>query len=202
MATALEHRRHCQEFTTEIAGLCTQPAVRTALRRGRGRPVEDCLDLTPHLTRLTRGHGARRAHYTVASLIALTTPTVPEIADPDPLGQDAAPAARPDAGEDPYQAPVWRRRPDLGTTLATAVHHGHFNPGSTEDHLRVLVRLGDDQLHRRLPAVAERLAPAGLRPDWAVLLDDLTVRTYAPGQVGTRWLDNFYRHLDTAKDHA
>ncbi|CAN3985927.1 type I-E CRISPR-associated protein Cse2/CasB [Kitasatospora purpeofusca] len=196
MATAPEHRRHCQDFVTGIAALCARPAVRTALKRGRGRPVEDCLDLTPHLSRLTRGHGARRAHYTVAALIALTTPSVPVATDL--LDENTTPTA--DAGDDPYQAPVWRRRPDLGTTLATAVRDHGFNPGRTEDDLKVLVRLGEDQLHRRLPTLCERLASAGLRPDWAVLLDDLAVRAHASGRVGTRWLDNFYLCLDTVKD--
>ncbi|MFD5081677.1 type I-E CRISPR-associated protein Cse2/CasB [Kitasatospora sp. NPDC058406] len=200
MATAPEHRRHCQDFVTDIAALCTRPAVRTALKRGRGRPVEDCLDLTPHLSRLTRSHGARRAHYTVAALIALTTPSVPETADP--FDENTTPTARPDTVDDPYRTPAWRRRPDLGTTLATAVRDHGFNPGRTEDDLKVLVRLAEDQLHRRLPALAERLASAGLRPDWAVLLDDLALRAHTAGQVGTRWLDNFYLHLDTVKDPA
>ncbi|SDS49903.1 CRISPR-associated protein Cse2 (CRISPR_cse2) [Streptomyces sp. TLI_053] len=196
MATAPEHRRHCQDFVTDIAALCTRPGIRAVLKRGRGRPVEDCLDLTPHLSRLTRGHGARRAHYTVAALIALTTPTVP--AATDPFDENTTPAA--DTGEDPYRTPAWRRRPDLGTTLATAARDHGFNPGRTEDDLKVLVRLGEDQTHRRLPALAERLAAAGLRPDWAVLLDDLAVRAHTAGQVGTRWLDNFYLRLDTVKD--
>ncbi|MFJ4188954.1 type I-E CRISPR-associated protein Cse2/CasB [Kitasatospora sp. NPDC089509] len=200
MAAAPEHRRHCQEFVTQITDLCTRPAVRTVLKKGRGRPVEDCLGLTPHLSRLTRGHGARRAHYTVASLIALTTPTVPGTADP--FDEETTSARPPDAGEESYQTAVWRRRADLGTTLATAIHHGSLNPGPTEDRLKILVRLGDDQLHRRLPTLVEHLAAAGTRPDWAVLLDDLALRAYAPGQVGTRWLDNFYQRLDTVKDPA
>ncbi|MCC3772754.1 type I-E CRISPR-associated protein Cse2/CasB [Streptomyces sp. UNOC14_S4] len=235
MPTTTERRHHYQTFTAQVHQLCTDPGVRRTLRDGRGRPVKDCLDLHRYLTRRTAGHGARRAHYTVAALIALadppdprpagehhqaeeqnqeehhqhahhcadTAPHHPEPAPPHPESHapdrldDRTPPARPSTGpaeENPYQGAAWHQRPNLGTTLATAVQAADYNPARTEEMLRVLVHLGDDQLHRRLPSLVKRLLDNGLTPDWTVLLDDLAQRPYDRNPVGTRWLDAFYLH--------
>ncbi|GAA0439779.1 type I-E CRISPR-associated protein Cse2/CasB [Streptomyces luteireticuli] len=220
MPTLSERRRHYEAFTAHATLLCTDPGVRRALRDGRGRPVEDCLGLHRHLTRHTAGHGARRAHYTVASLIALADPPTPRPpTEPHPTPEHPAPAApgaltttpAPTPGDpppppsaadtgtnnpDPYRSSIWRCHPNLGTTLATAVRRAGYNESRTEETLHLLVRLGDDQLHRRLPSLTKRLLDDGLTPRWPVLLDDLAQRTYDRNPVGTRWLDAFYLTLD------
>lgn len=208
IVTAAGRRRHYEQFSADIAALCRTPAVRVAVRAGRGRSVKDCLDAPGVLRRLAHGHGAARAHYTVAALIALADPlahlrtpasqsavTGPA---PDPAAvADADPA--PEPALDAYQSGVWRRRPNLGATLALAVRRGGWSETRTEDLLRVLVRVGEDQLHRRLPALAERLVRDGFTPDWPVLLDDLARRPFDRNEVATAWQDSFYLALPPAR---
>ncbi|MGI5473352.1 type I-E CRISPR-associated protein Cse2/CasB [Streptomyces sp. CA-132043] len=174
MATRDEHRQHYDAFVTQIQELCQTPAIRHTLATGRGRPIAQCLDLHKYLSRRTSGHGARRAHYTVAALIALDRASLPE-----PHEGDEAP-------------PDWKRRPNLGTTLALAVHTGALNAGPTEDHLQLMRRLTADTLHPLLPHLIDHLLQKGRRPDWAVLLEDLAQWDYDRGQVATRWLDAYY----------
>lgn len=239
MPTAAERRRHYQHFTTEILELCTDPGVRRDLQDGRGRPVKECLRMHKYLTVRTTGHGQRRAHYTVASLIALAdplealrtrptpaprqtadepaahvsaadpclppddpsgTPTTPgrtATDDPAPTPSDAPGPGQPD----PYTTAAWRKRPNLGVTLARAVRRADFNEDRTDDLLHVIVRVDDDHLHQHLlPSLTDRLLRAGLACDWPVLLDDLTARGFDPDQVATRWLDAFYLTLNPIKD--
>lgn len=174
MTTREEHRRHYDAFVTQIRELCQTPAIRHALATGRGRPVIQCEDLHKYLSRRTYGHGARRAHYTVAALIALDRAPLPESHE-----GDEAP-------------PDWGRRPNLGATLARAVHAGAFNAGPTDDQLQLLRRLASNTLHPLLPHLVDRLLRAGQRPDWAVLLEDLAQWDYARSKVATRWLDAYY----------
>ncbi|MGX8910211.1 type I-E CRISPR-associated protein Cse2/CasB [Streptomyces netropsis] len=232
MPTITERRRHYQDFTAQVRQLCTDPGVRRTLRGGRGRPVEDCLDIHRYLARRTAAHGARRAHYTVAALIALADPLEPHGTDepeenhadernryaakhcagaaPRPterLPESKGPAPGEPAGQfqsaqastedNPFQGAAWLQRTNLGATLATAVRDADYNEARTDEMLRTLVRLGDDQLHRRLPSLIKRLLDNGLTPDWAVLLDDLAQRYYDRNAVGTRWLDAFYLHPPT-----
>jgi CRISPR-associated protein Cse2 (CRISPR_cse2) len=212
MPTLAEHRRSYEAFTTQVSDLCTDRATRRALQHGRGRPVNDCLDLHRHLSTLTPRHAARRAYYTVASLIALADPlapdpphstTPPTLHPPNeaiPPPPTATPPTVPQNAE--RYGGAWYRRPNLGFTLATAVHRADFNEDRTDDLLNVLARLGDDQLHRRLPSLASRLLAAGITPDWPVLLGDLIQRGYDRGQVSTRWLDAFYLTLTAAPKDA
>ena len=231
--TATDYRRHCQEFTTTVTALCTDPGVRRDLRDGRGRDIKECLRLHRYLTVLTAGHGHRRAHYTLASLIALadpladlrTQPTpqpVPAPAprpDPAPVerppGEEQGPAASPATSRetdpsDPaplaadisttedaaYATGVWRKRPNLGATLARAVRQAGFNEDRTENLLHTIVRVDDDHLFPHiLPSLAGRLLRAGVTPDWPVLLEDLSLRAFDSDRVGTRWLDAFYLAL-------
>ncbi|QIK04744.1 hypothetical protein G7Z12_00240 [Streptomyces sp. ID38640] len=241
MPTAAERRRHYQDFTAEILELCTDPGVRRDLQDGRGRPVKECLRMHKYLTVRTTGHGQRRAHYTVASLIALAdplealrthpTPTPRQTADeraaqhpptapcPPPEAPSSTPATPsrtaaddpapnlPDApgpgqlDPDPYTAAAWRKRPNLGGTLARAVRRADFNEDRTDDLLHIIVRVGDDHLHQHLlPSLTDRLLRAQLAWDWPVLLDDLAARVFDPDQVATRWLDAFYLTLNPIKD--
>ncbi|MEV7283029.1 type I-E CRISPR-associated protein Cse2/CasB [Streptomyces sp. NPDC093252] len=234
MPTAAERRRHYQHFTDEILELCTDPGIRKDLQDGRGRPVKECLRLHRYLTVRTTGHGQRRAHYTVASLIAQADPLdalrprpantphpahespapAPPQPSPDQPGGSTpptpsrtppdGPAPTPDGPPpDPWTAAVWRKRPNLGVTLAHAVRRADFNEQRTDDLLHVIVRVGDDHLHQHLlPSLTSRLLRAGHPWDWPVLLDDLASRVFDPDQVATRWLDAFYLTLNPVKDQT
>ncbi|MFJ2651579.1 hypothetical protein ACIO1C_33250 [Streptomyces sp. NPDC087420] len=243
MPTATEYRHHYIRFAALVEEACTDPKARRVLRNGRSRPVDDCEGMHRFLSVPTRGYGHRRAHYTVASMIAhvdplgalraaahhpdTTTdghettrerpgPTRPETTDkwtdpgestvpgePTGPGESTSPGELTDRGggaparerADPGDPGLWRRRPNLGETLAHAVRTAGFNETRTDELLAVMVRLGDNQLHRRLPALTGRLVDAGLIPDWPVLLDDLARRPYDQGRVATRWQDAFYRTL-------
>lgn len=240
MPTLAEHRRHYEDYTTAVKDLCTDRGVRRILRDGRGLPVEDCPRLMHrHLTRATAGHGSRRAHYTVAALMALAdplsdvraawrnpgsgTPEPPDMpgpagaAGPAPVLAAAVPAAvqagpsrnpaadipagTAEAGHERYRTAVWRRRPNLGVTLADAVNRTGFHPDRTDAHLHLLLKVGDDQLHRRLPSLIRRVLGEGLAPDWPVLLEDLAQYRFDRNRVALRWQDGFYLSLrPTPKD--
>ncbi|MFI8860410.1 type I-E CRISPR-associated protein Cse2/CasB [Streptomyces prasinus] len=203
MPTAAEHRASCDAFVAHIHLLCAEPGVRVRLSRGRGRPVEECAPMDRYLSRRTVYRSGRRAYYTVASLIAMAGPQshTPGVRpdddsgllspEDDPEGLLVAPVnpALPPAELDPA---AWFARPNLGATLAVAVHRAGHGPERTESLLHVLTRLSDDQLHRRLPAPVTRLLKAGITPDWGVLLHDLVQRPYRRDQVGLRWRDAFY----------
>ncbi|MGY0055110.1 type I-E CRISPR-associated protein Cse2/CasB [Streptomyces sp. LZ34] len=205
MPTAIEYRRHYTSFTTQVEKACTDPKARRILRQGRGRPVDDCHGMHRFLSVLTHGYGQRRAHYTIASLIAHVDPLDAVRAahatstEQPPVstgpGPDSDPGPGPDSGLGPYETATWRKRPNLGATLANAVRTADFNEIRTDEYLALLVRLGDDQLHRRLPSLTGRLIDAGLTPDWPLLLDDLAQREHDRGRVATRWQDAFYRTL-------
>ncbi|MET8116632.1 type I-E CRISPR-associated protein Cse2/CasB [Streptomyces prasinus] len=203
MPTAAEHRASCDAFVAHIHLLCAEPGVRVRLSRGRGRPVEECAPMDRYLSRRTAHRSGRRAYYTVASLIAMAGPQshTPGVRpdhdsgllspEDDPDGLLVAPVnpALPPAELDPA---AWFARPNLGATLATAVHKAGHGPERTESLLHVLTRLSDDQLHRRLPAPVTRLLKDGITPDWGVLLHDLVQRPHRRDQVGLRWRDAFY----------
>lgn len=221
MPTAYDNRRFYQDYCTGIADLCGKdPAARRALRDGRGRPPEEYRLNGRYLTRRTGGHPARRTLYTVAGLIAIADPlealrnpppppapapsTEPPERAPHPAhqttGADLAPAQAgtgpagtgQTTNPDPFDIRQWRARPNLGVTLAHAVHRAGFHPDRTDDLLHVLLKVGEDQLHRRLPSLTARLLRAGLTPDWPVLLDDLVDYRFHPERVALRWQDGFY----------
>ncbi|MER6561924.1 type I-E CRISPR-associated protein Cse2/CasB [Streptomyces sp. NPDC001027] len=169
-----DYRAHCDAYVAAVRDLCTTPQIRAALETGRGRPVNDCQRLHPFLSRLTRNQPDRRAHYTLACLIAHERPSRhPTTPAPDP-GQPCA----------------WHARPTLGATLARAAH-GRTD-GPHERTLQVLIRLSEDMIHRRLPGMTRHLLGTGCPPDFAVLLSDLTYWTSNRPSVATRWQDDFY----------
>jgi CRISPR system Cascade subunit CasA len=156
-----------------------------------------------YLSRRTAHRQGRRAYYTVASLIAMAgpqshTPGVRPDHDSGLLNLEDGPAGLLVAPVEPAPPPTepdpaaWFTRPNLGATLAAAVHRAGHGPERTESLLHVLTRLSDDQLHRRLPAPVTRLLKDGITPDWAVLLNDLVQRPYRRDQVGLRWRDAYY----------
>ncbi|MFI9191094.1 type I-E CRISPR-associated protein Cse2/CasB [Streptomyces californicus] len=208
MPTTAEHRVSCDEFVAHIHHLCAEPGTRVRLSRGRGRPVEECAPMDRYLARHTAHRAGRRAHYTVASLIATAGPQThtpgvrPEPDEPTVLmtpgeGTDTpgAPLIAPTEPDPAPSAPdpaAWFARPNLGATLAAAVRTAGHSASRSEDTLSVLTRLSDDQLHRRLPSTVTRLLKDNVIPDWGVLLYDLVQRPYQRDQVGLRWRDAFY----------
>ena len=71
MLTTAQRRAHYDDFVAQVIDLCTDNGIRADLASGRGRPVEDCDRMQPHLIRHVAGFGARRSHYTIAGLIAM-----------------------------------------------------------------------------------------------------------------------------------
>ncbi|MFI0990657.1 type I-E CRISPR-associated protein Cse2/CasB [Streptomyces exfoliatus] len=206
-----ERRARYDDFVASVHDLCTNPGIRAALAKGRGRPVEQCGFMDRYLTRSTAGRPGRRAHYTIAGLIALAGPAAhtpgvraqPTSANPP---RNTASHALPVMPDSPAITPValaadeavdWARRRNLGATFAAAVTTRGYNEERTGEQLHVLTRLGDDQVHRRLPSHLTRLLGDGLTPDWAVLLSDLIQRPYQRDAVSLRWRDSFYLALHT-----
>ncbi|MHA4816087.1 type I-E CRISPR-associated protein Cse2/CasB [Streptomyces aculeolatus] len=174
MPSREEYRAHCDAYVAAVRDLCTVPEIRSALEDGRGKPVDHCQHLHRYLSRLTHKQPDRRAHYTVACLIA-----------------HERPARRPTTpAPDPERPVAWLSRRNLGATLARAAK-GRTD-GPYEKELQILIRLSEDLVHRRLPGLIQQLLAAGNPPDFAVLLADLTYLTSNRLRVATRWQDAFY----------
>jgi CRISPR system Cascade subunit CasB len=187
-----ERRRHYDTYIGHVRSLCRTPRIRKRLEEGRGRPVEQCAGMDRYLTKPAAGFGARRAHYTIASLIALERPapdwtdTTAHAAGPSPDDPgDPQTSAPPEAAD-------WRRRPTLGTTLAQAARaHPHTASGLQRD-LEVMGVLSADRLHRHLPHVIRRLLKLDAAWDFAVLLEDLAQWDFDRLQVAGRWRHDFF----------
>jgi hypothetical protein len=173
-----------------------------------------------HLTRHIAGFGARRAHYTVASLIALHRdlpqekgPYQPELPT---RGKDQSAAAGPSAAVAPAHEPVgqvpaastadrpWRSRPDLGTHLAVAVARYGFKEAVMTNRVKTLTRLDTSLLHPRLWTLAGHLKSRGAaRLDFAVLLEDLAWWDDDRLETAARWRENYFLtlHTLTSKEH-
>ncbi|MGW2272209.1 type I-E CRISPR-associated protein Cse2/CasB [Streptomyces yangpuensis] len=97
MPTPEQRRAHYDTFVTQIVKLCATKPIRNDLQSGRGRPVEDCDRMQPHLIRHIAGYGARRAHYTTASLISLhrdlDIPYAPDQPRPRTSSRDTTPTS-------------------------------------------------------------------------------------------------------------
>ncbi|MEU6091031.1 type I-E CRISPR-associated protein Cse2/CasB [Streptomyces sp. NPDC047085] len=182
-----EYRLHYDTFVTHIRDLCSTPRIRRLLENGRGKPVTDCPDMDKYLIKPSHGFGARRAHYTIASLIAQERPA------PDWTPPTASTAPSPPKDTEPRTPSThWHTRPNLGRTLAGTAHTHPHTGGGLERDLQVLTRLSTDQLHRRLPHVVGRLLKLGARCDFAVLLEDLAHWDWARPEVSGRWRNGFY----------
>nr|WP_279617151.1 type I-E CRISPR-associated protein Cse2/CasB [Streptomyces regalis] len=165
--------------------------MRRALEEGHGRPVKQCRRMDPYLIKPSAGYGARRAHYTTASLIALERPATDWTGAPpsDQLPQQSSPDPLPSA---PSPVADWARRPTLGRTLARAAHaHPHAAPGLQRE-LEVMGVLSADLLHGRLPHTVRRLLHLGAVCDFAVLLEDLAQWDFDPLDVAGRWRHDFF----------
>ncbi|MEU9211170.1 type I-E CRISPR-associated protein Cse2/CasB [Streptomyces sp. NPDC048415] len=185
-----ERRRHYDDFVAHVRSLCRTPRIRQLLEEGRGRPVIQCPDLDKYLAKPSRGFGAQRAHYTIASLIAMERPAP----DWTLTSQPAAPE-EPGTTATAWEAADWADRPNLGDTLArTACARPHAASGLERD-LHLMGRLSADQLHRRLPHVIGHLLKLGAACDFAVLLDDLAQWNWARFQVTSDWRNAFYLNV-------
>lgn len=223
--TTAQRRTHYDDFVTDIIELCAVNGVRSALASGRGRPVEQCDRMKPYLVARISAFGARRAHYTVASLIAAQRhlahedePYAPEPAFPR---DRAAASGHPEAGtadsslpddqlnaqeragepaESPAKPPdgrAWRARPNLGTTLAIAVARHGFKPNRMDDRIRTLSRLPTTLLHPRLWTLTAHLSSRdAARLDFAVLLEDLAWWDHDRLHIADRWTESYSLTLD------
>jgi len=186
-----ERRRHYDSYVGHIRDLCRTPRIRKRLEEGRGRPVEQCAGMDRYLIKPAAGFGARRAHYTVASLLAMERPARD--------WRDGTPHPPPDPGPDnPQTAPApaladdWAHRPTLGAALAQAARsHAHAAAGLQRD-LEVLGVLSADLLHRHLPHIIRHLLKLDAVCDFARLLEDLAQWDFARPQVTSRWRHDFY----------
>ncbi|MFZ4142701.1 type I-E CRISPR-associated protein Cse2/CasB [Streptomyces griseoincarnatus] len=212
--TTAQRRAHYDDFVHQVITLCAVNGIRADLNSGFGRPVAECSRMPEHLTRHIAGFGARRAHYTVASLIALHRdlpheegPYQPEQPLPG-KDQDAAttPTANTAPAFDPSDSPAaistaarpWRRRPDLGTHLAIAVARYGFKEATMTNRVKTLTRLDTSLLHPRLWTLTGHLNSRGAaRLDFAVLLEDLAWWDDDQLEIAARWRENYFLTLRT-----
>ncbi|MFF9301492.1 type I-E CRISPR-associated protein Cse2/CasB [Streptomyces sp. NPDC014764] len=213
--TTAQRRAHYDDFVHQVITVCAVKGIRADLNSGFGRPVAECSRMPEHLTRHIAGFGARRAHYTVASLIALHRdlpheegPYQPEQPFPG-KDQDAAtaPAANTAPASDPSGSAAaaastaerpWRRRPDLGTHLAVAVARYGFKEATMTNRVKTLTRLDTSLLHPRLWTLTGHLNSRGAaRLDFAVLLEDLAWWDDDQLEIAARWRENYFLTLRT-----
>jgi len=174
--------RPSEAFVAHVVSLCKDKRAQSDLRAGLGRPVERCHRLHRHLARELPENlhrDAKRAHYAVAALIA---------ARPRPARD-----ADEERAEDPEPTPEWRKRPNLGVSLAAAVNAQVIKPNSAEGDLHLFARQSSDAIHPRLPALTRHLLTGGVTVDWAVLLEDLTWWNHDRDRIATRWLESYFR---------
>jgi CRISPR system Cascade subunit CasB len=190
-------------FVASIVRLCADSTkARADLRTGLGRPLERCdamhRYLVPQLGDLPRPRFAddrRRAHYTVASLIA-ARPRAARDADRDREEREDDAGRTQDRGNPDVDAIDWWKRPNLGATLGEAVNRGILKPDTAEADLHLMVRQGTDALQQRLPALTRHLLGSGLRIDWSMLLHDLARWNRDRDDVATRWLAAYFHVRD------
>ncbi|MEU5314795.1 type I-E CRISPR-associated protein Cse2/CasB [Streptomyces sp. NPDC021562] len=214
--TTAQRRAHYDDFVHQVITLCAVNSIRADLASGFGRPVAECPRMPEHLTRHIAGFGARRAHYTVAGLIALhrdlpheDDPYRPDLLHPDP-GKNQDSPATPDTTRaaspqhiQPLAQPAtparpWRSRPDLGTHLAIAVARYGFKEASMTNRVKVLTGLDTSLLHPQLWALAGHLHSRGAaRLDFAVLLEDLAWWDDDRMEIAARWRENYFLALHT-----
>ncbi|MFF3544744.1 type I-E CRISPR-associated protein Cse2/CasB [Streptomyces platensis] len=218
MLTTAQRRAHYDDFVAQVIDLCTTNGIRADLADGRGRPVEQCSRMQEHLTRHIAGYGARRAHYTIASLIAIHRhlgkdgPYTPEtVLNRDTWGKHSvttpsrletktpAPgvACANGPGDAREAAQAWRKRPNLGATLAIAVARHGFKEARMNDRVKTLTRLTTPLLHPRLWSLTTHLrSKNAARLDFAVLLEDLAWWDHDTPEIATRWRESYFLTLD------
>jgi hypothetical protein len=187
-----ERRCHYDAFVAHVRGLCCTPRIRSRLENGRGQPLTECPRMDAYLVKPCQGFGARRAHYTIASLIALERP-VPDWTETTP----SSPVHRGLDRDDPLESASalldgWARRPNLGRTLADAARAHPHTAAGWQREVEVMGVLSADLLHTRLPHTIRRLLNLGLACDFAVLLEDLAQWDFDPLAVAGRWRHAFF----------
>ncbi|GAA2136836.1 hypothetical protein GCM10009760_16660 [Kitasatospora kazusensis] len=196
-ATVLGHAR---AFVRWIDQRChADPGVRSALRRGVGRPLDD----VPYMHKFVvnwlnaehlRTSDAQRAYYAVASLIAA------QRRDQYAAAKNSTTKNTPDAAattspERPYGT-------SLGAAYAQAVAKGSesgIRESSAETRLNLLTRQSVNGLHRHLPGAVRQLRDKQVDIDWAQLLVDLSRWNRHSGSIKRRWLQDFYRARRTVE---
>ncbi|MDX3771650.1 type I-E CRISPR-associated protein Cse2/CasB [Streptomyces sp. NBC_01707] len=229
--TTVQRRAHYDDFVAQVIDQCTENSIRADLASGRGRPWAECDRMQPHLIRLIAGYGARRAHSTIACLIAMQrrltddSPYPPESASDDPSA-DADGTARPSstavdtataapthegappgnpAAKEATPGLLWRKRPNLGASLAIAVVRHGFDEERMTERLKALTKLPSELLHPRLWSLASYLRNQGAaRLDFAVLLEDLAWWDNDQPEIATRWRESYFPtidHLRLSEEH-
>ncbi|MFJ3799938.1 type I-E CRISPR-associated protein Cse2/CasB [Streptomyces sp. NPDC090088] len=217
MPTTAQRRTHYDDFVQQVINLCKVNGIRADLVSGRGRPLEDCPRMPEHLTRHILGFGAQRAHYTVASLIAMQRdlphedspyqpelPTTPARAasigpytHPRPAATAGAPRLSEPAGNQPTPV-AWRARPDLGTSLAIAVARHGLDEAHITRRFKTLTKLGAPLLHPEMWRLTSRLHNRdAARLDFAVLLEDLAWWDHHHKDIAARWRTSYFTTLHT-----
>ncbi|MEU6277632.1 type I-E CRISPR-associated protein Cse2/CasB [Streptomyces populi] len=188
-----ERRCHYDAFVAHVRSLCRTPRIRSLLEDGRGRHPTQCPRMDAYLVKPCQGFGARRAHYTTASLIALERPA-PDWTETAPSAPLPHPGLPPDDVLEREGAPPdnWARRPNLGQTLADAARAHPHTAAGWQREVEVMGVLSADLLHTRLPHTIQRLLSLGLACDVAVLLEDLAQWDFEPLEVAGRWRHSFY----------
>ncbi|MFC7329880.1 type I-E CRISPR-associated protein Cse2/CasB [Marinactinospora rubrisoli] len=176
------------------------PGLRTALRRGIGRPPKDIANFHAHAVVAPflperPDHATERAFYTVAALIAAQQRGARD--------QDVARAAleKDDGAEGgstgaANTAAGRSRRRNLGETLAWAVEKGRVNGDTARDRLHLLARYRVDRLHRELPKLVSYLRADLIPVDWGYLLRDLARWGSERDQVAKEWVQRYHRTRD------
>lgn len=180
-------------FVTYVLNECGKSTkARADLRSGLGRPLERCPAmhryLVPRLREPERPgwyDDARRAHYTVASLIAARSRRTRDA--------DEEAAAEAAAGQLRAADVDWWTRPNLGASLADAVNRQAMKPDSAEGELHLLVRQSAQSVSMRLPSLTRQILDKGVRIDWSVLLYDLSRWDRDRDRTATRLLESYFR---------
>ncbi|MDH6120954.1 CRISPR system Cascade subunit CasB [Kitasatospora sp. GAS204A] len=200
---------HARAFVGWIDQRChADPGVRSALRRGVGRPLDDVPFMHRYVVNwLTADHlrspDIQRAYYTVASLIANQRRDQYAAAkQKPPVGEADTPS---NEQESSTATPQRRYGTSLGTAFAAAVDKGTdgIRESSAETRLNLLTRQSVNGLHRHLPGAVRQLRDKNVEVDWAQLLVDLTRWHRHSGSIKRRWLQDYYRARNAAEnEHA
>lgn len=173
------------------------PGRRSALRRGLGRPVEDVVVRKAHAVVVPwlparPGRAVESAYYSVAALIAAQPAGCQEQEKAEKVSAAAAPEAASDGQEKPKRSTT-----SIGTTLGVAVRDAKLNSDTVEARLHLLCRQDVVGLHRQLPGLVRQLAAKEIAPDWGRLLVDLSWWERGRDRVVKRWLQDFYRAMNS-----
>jgi CRISPR system Cascade subunit CasB len=175
----------------------SNPGRRSALRRGLGRPVNDAMVRKSHAVVArwlpTQARPAvENAYYSIAALIAVQ-PAGRRGEEPEEESTDAATIA--DGAEK-----AKRIETSIGSTLGLDVRDGKLNPDTVEARLHLLCRQDVAGLHRQLPGLVRQMAAKEISPDWGRLLRDLSWWEHRRDEVTKRWLQDFYRAMNSTTD--